>query len=64
VTPRRRCARGHFISAAAATDACNCVLTRRPRRRRSYCATDLWGQGLTARQRHSITTIPLTGRYL
>jgi hypothetical protein len=57
--------RGHFIPATAPTDACLCVLTPRPkRRRRALLDTDLWGQGLTARQRHSITTVPITGSYL
>lgn len=52
---RPRCPRGHFL---AASGFCRCELPR-PR-----WGTDLWGQGLTARQRHSITTIPVTGRYL
>lgn len=55
MTARPRCARGHFL---AASGFCRCELPR-PR-----WTADLWGQGLTARQRHSITTIPVTGRYL
>ncbi|MGV2914465.1 hypothetical protein [Streptomyces alfalfae] len=57
----RRCTRGHFIPATAETDACHCTL--RPRRRRYYFGSDLWGQGITAR-RKVIRTIALTGRYL
>jgi len=53
---RRRCPRGHFV--AADSNVCRCQLPR-PRR-----GADLWGQGLTARQRHTITDVPLTGRYL
>jgi hypothetical protein len=64
VTARRRCIRGHFIPATAPTDACLCVLTPRPRRTRARRDADLWGQGLTAIQRHSITDVPLTGSYL
>lgn len=52
---RPRCPRGHFLPA---TGDCRCD---RPRARWD---ADLWGQGLTARQRHTITTVPLTGRYL
>lgn len=55
MTTRRRCPRGHFL---AATGACRCQLPR-PRG-----DADLWGQGLTARQRHSITDVPVIGRYL
>ncbi|MFC7880454.1 hypothetical protein ACFUVV_01000 [Streptomyces sp. NPDC057376] len=64
---RRRCVRGHFIPATAPTDACCCTLTRRPKRThgaRRPLESDLWGQGLTAVQRHTIHTIPLTGSYL
>ncbi|WCN06029.1 hypothetical protein [Streptomyces sp. M92] len=62
----RRCTRGHFIPATAPTDACRCTLTRRPKRRpaRWPLDTDLWGQGLTAVQRHSIRTVPIVGSYL
>lgn len=60
----RRCTRGHFIPATAPTTACHCTLTRRPKHRRRLLDADLWGQGLTARQRHSIRTVPITGRYL
>ena len=52
---RPRCPRGHFLPA---TGTCRCD---RPRTRRH---PDLWGQGLTVLQRHSITDIPLTGSYL
>jgi hypothetical protein len=55
VTARPRCARGHFL---AASGTCRCELPR-PR-----WTADLWGQGLTALQRYTIRTIPLTGRYL
>ncbi|MFE6354344.1 hypothetical protein ACFVOO_16100 [Streptomyces rochei] len=62
----RRCTRGHFIPATAPTDACCCTLTRRPKRRRVRrpLDPDLWGQGLTAVQRHSIRTVPIVGSYL
>lgn len=62
----RRCTRGHFSPATAPTDACRCTLTRRPKRRRARrpLDADLWGQGLTARQRHSIRTVPIVGSYL
>jgi hypothetical protein len=53
---RRRCPRGHFV--AANSSICRCQLPR-PRG-----AADLWGQGLTARQRHSITDVPVIGSYL
>jgi len=56
VTARRRCPRGHFV--AANSSVCRCQLPR-PRG-----GADLWGQGLTDRQRHSITDVPLTGSYL
>ncbi|MER7801214.1 hypothetical protein ABTX71_12875 [Streptomyces parvulus] len=59
----RRCTRGHFIPATADTSTCHCTLTRRPKRRR-WLDLDLWGQGLTALQRHSIRTVPVVGRYL
>ncbi|MET8826055.1 hypothetical protein ABZX40_13365 [Streptomyces sp. NPDC004610] len=52
---RPRCPRGHFLPA---DDTCRCQQDR-PR-----WETDLWGQGLTPRQRHSIRTIPLTGTHL
>ncbi|MEU5091695.1 hypothetical protein [Streptomyces sp. NPDC021356] len=55
MTARPRCARGHFLPA---TGDCRC---EQPRPR---WQSDLWGQGLTARQRHSIRTVPITGRYL
>ncbi|MFE4051212.1 hypothetical protein [Streptomyces sp. YIM B13518] len=55
MTARPRCARGHFLPA---TGTCRC---EQPRAR---WTADLWGQGLTARQLHRTTTIPLTGRYL
>lgn len=59
----RRCTRGHFIPATAPTTACHCVA--RPRRRaRRPLDPDLWGQGLTAVQRHTIRTVPIVGSYL
>jgi hypothetical protein len=60
----RRCNRGHFIPATAPTTACTCTIRPRRRRARRPFHADLWGQGLTALQRHSIRTIPLTGSYL
>lgn len=63
----RRCTRGHFIPATAETTACRCTLTYRPKRvpgARRPLESDLWGQGLTAIQRHTIRTVRLTGSYL
>ncbi|NUS79185.1 MAG: hypothetical protein HOV70_23705 [Streptomyces sp.] len=63
----RRCTRGHFIPATANTTTCHCTLTRRPKRvpgARRPLESDLWGQGLTAVQRHSIRTVPTVGSYL
>jgi hypothetical protein len=54
---RPRCPRGHFLPR---TGTCRCTHTRQQLRRDA----DLWGQGLTARQRHTIRDIPLTGSYL
>lgn len=66
--PARRCVRGHFIPAAAPTDACTCVIARqsgRSRRRRVRWSLnpDLWGQGVDL-WRRSIRTVPVTGSYL
>jgi len=60
---RPRCPRGHFLPA---TGTCRCALMPRPKRRRHRGRrdADLWGQGLTALQRHTIRDIPLTGSYL
>jgi hypothetical protein len=55
VSGRPRCARGHFLPTSG---ICRCDLPR------DSWAADLWGQGLTTRQRHSIRTVSLTGRYL
>ncbi|WP_309049262.1 hypothetical protein [Streptomyces sp.] len=53
---RPRCPRGHFLPA---TGDCRCT------RPRATCSTaDLYGQGLTLRQLHSIRTVTLTGSYL
>ncbi|MFG3085093.1 hypothetical protein [Streptomyces parvulus] len=60
----RRCTRGHFIPATADTSTCHCTLTRRPKRRRRWLDLDLWGQGLTVVQLHSIRTVPTVGSYL
>lgn len=77
MSARLRCARGHFLPATTRPvgdpedwdDSCRCVLTRRPRKRRSrsYASSgrgDLWGQGLSPAQVRSMTTVPLTGSYL
>jgi hypothetical protein len=65
MSARLRCSRGHFISATSTDRACHCVLTPRPRRRRrSFSDVDLWGQGLTVRQKYRITLVPITGSYL
>ncbi len=60
-----RCSRGHFIPAASAPgSACHCTLRpRRPRYRRHRLGSDLWGQGLAARNK-VIRNITLTGGYL
>lgn len=61
----RRCARGHFIPATTTTDVCVCALKPRQRRPRRYLfGADLWGQGLAARNKYRIRTLPLTGSYL
>ncbi|MFD9905611.1 hypothetical protein [Streptomyces sp. NPDC059063] len=59
---RRRCTRGHFIPATAPTSACHCVLVPRRRRRHRF-STDVYGQGLAARQK-TVRTIWPTGSYL
>ncbi len=60
----RRCVRGHFIPATVETTTCRCTLRpRRPRHRRHYFGSDLWGQGITAR-RKAVRTVTLTGSYL
>lgn len=76
MTARLRCARGHFLPATARPagdpqdwdDTCRCPPAARRRKRRHLYQRrpggDLWGQGLTARQVHTMTTIPLTGSYL
>ncbi|NEC77225.1 hypothetical protein [Streptomyces rochei] len=73
MTRRYRCARGHFLPAdftPPATDPddwddeCRCAIRKRRRRARSPLDSDLWGQGLTAIQRHTIRTVPIVGSYL
>lgn len=58
---RPRCPRGHFLPH---TGTCRCTFTRQAGRRRRPVHADLWGQGLTAIHRHTITDVPLTGSYL
>lgn len=56
MSARPRCARGHFLPI---TGDCRCT-----RPRPAWNDADLWGQGLTARQRYSIRTVTITGSYL
>jgi hypothetical protein len=59
---KARCTRGHFLPAAAQPHSpCACTLTPRSR---PHDHADLWGQGLTKRQVHTIRTVQLTGSYL
>jgi len=57
MTPRPRCASGHFIPATAQPGPCRCT-----RRTRPHDHADLWGQGLPANAR--LTAVPVIGRYL
>ncbi|MCG0066274.1 hypothetical protein L0F81_23785 [Streptomyces tricolor] len=45
-------------------DGCAARARRAKKRRRARRNADLWGQGLTVRQRHSIRDVPLVGAYL
>ncbi|MGW0942932.1 hypothetical protein ACWD4O_10320 [Streptomyces sp. NPDC002623] len=55
-----RCDSGHFLPATAQPGPCRC--TRR--RTRAHDHADLWGQGLTLRQKYTMTTVELAGSYL
>ncbi|MFJ8109960.1 hypothetical protein [Streptomyces sp. NPDC096132] len=64
MTPRPRCASGHWLPAAAEPGSpCCCVFAPRRLRSRPRDHRDLWGQGRHIAHRR-MTTIRLAGRYL